>query len=442
MKHKPTTIPFPGNNPTFLVTWLGQVVSLVGSGLTSFALGVWVFERTGSPTLFAYIGLFAVLPKVFFSPAAGALVDRFDRRKIMILSDTGAGLSTLFISLMIFSGRLELWHIYLSAAANALCGTFQWPAYSASVAQLVPQERLSRANGMIQFGRAAAEIFSPLLAGTLMVSIQLEGVILIDVVTFFFAIFTLLTVRFPQLENKPARIKPSNFKAEMTFGWRYIQTHRGLLNLLLFLLVVNFLWGIVGALIVPMILSFTSSEILGTIITIAGAGMLTGSILMSVWGGPKRRVRGIIFFELISGVCFMLMGFRPNFWLVAVGAFGAHLTIAIVYGLNQTIWQTIVEPENHGRVFAAQQMFRSFTTPIAYLSAGPLAEKLIEPLIASKGMLSLKLTALVGSGAGRGIGLIFVLMGLVKIMISISAFLNPRIRLIEAKAPHASTTYL
>ena len=430
-------VPFTDNMPTFLVTWFGQVVSLVGSGLTSFALGVWVFERTGSPTLFAFIGLFAVLPKVIFSPIAGALVDRFDRRKVMILADAGAGLSTLFIALMLFTGRLELWHIYLSATASSLCGTFQWPAYIATVTQLVPQKNLSRANGMNQFGRAAAEIFSPLLAGLLVLTIQLEGVILIDVATFIFAMLMLLMVRFPMLESKPAEDDLSTFKCDLTFGWRYILTRKGLLNLLFFQVTVNFIWGMVGALIVPMILNFTSPDKLGAIITIAGTGMLTGSLLMTAWGGFRRRVTSVIFFEFLSGICFVLMGLRPEFWLVAVGAFGAHITIAIVFGSNQTLWQTKVEPKNQGRVFAAQQMFASLASPLAYLLAGPLAENIFEPWMVSGGALSYKLSSLLGSGAGRGIGLMFVLMGLAKITISVLAYLNPRVRLIEDELPDA-----
>jgi MFS family permease len=435
MKTERKIKPLTGRMPVFLVTWLGQVISLVGSGLTSFALGVWVFERTGSPTLFAFIGLSAVLPKVIFSPIAGALVDRFDRRKVMILADAGAGLSTLFIALMLFSGRLELWHIYLSTAANSLCGAFQWPAYTATVTRLVPQKHLGRANGMNQFGRAAAEIFSPLLAGVLVLTIQLEGVILIDVATFIFAMMTLLMVRFPRLKTRPAGEKLAAFKDDLTFGWRYILARRGLLSLLSFQVTVNFIWGMVGALIVPMILSFTSADKLGAVITIAGTGMLTGSLLMTFWGGPKRRINGVIFFELISGICFMLMGLRPEFWPVAVGAFGAHITIAIVFGSNQALWQTKVETENQGRVFAAQQMFASLASPLAYLSAGPLAEKIFEPLMATGGALSLKLSLLLGAGAGRGIGLMFILMGLVKIMVSVLSYLNPRVRLIEDELP-------
>jgi DHA3 family macrolide efflux protein-like MFS transporter len=427
--------PLTGGLPAFIITWLGQVVSLIGSGLTSFALGVWVFQRSGSPTLFALIGLFAVLPRVIFSPVAGVLVDRWDRRLVMILADAGAGLSTLFIALMLFAGRLELWHIYLASAASSLCGTFQWPAYTASITQWVPQKHLGRANGMIQFGRAAAEIFSPLLAGVLVLTIQLEGVILIDVATFIFAMLTLLLVRFPHLTREVAPDDLATFKRDLTFGWSYILARKGLLNLLFFQTTVNFIWGMVGALIVPMILSFTSSDKLGAIITIAGTGMLTGSLLMTTWGGPKRRINGVIFFELLSGVCFTLMGLRPEFWLVAVGAFGAHITIAVVFGSNQALWQTKVEPENQGRVFASRQMVASAASPLAYLLAGPLAEEIFEPLMASGGTINLKLSPLLGSGMGRGIGLMFVLMGLVKIAISVLGYLNPRVRLVEDELP-------
>jgi MFS transporter, DHA3 family, macrolide efflux protein len=419
------------NISVFITIWFGQVISLVGSGLTSFALGVWVFERTGSPTQFALIGLFAVLPKVVLSPIAGAIVDRWDRRKVMILADAGAGLSTLFVALMLFSHQLELWHIYLSAALSSSFGAFQWPAYMATVGQLVPAEQLGRANGLNQFGRAAAEIFSPLIAGVLVLRIQLEGVILIDVVTFLLAMVTLFIARFPGLDTSPVSDKLATFKRDLTFGWRYIVRREGLLNLLIFQTLVNFIWGMVGALIVPMILGFTSSDKLGAIITIAGVGMLTGSLLMTAWGGPKQRIKGVLYFELLSGFCFMLMGFRPEFWLVALGAFGAHVTIAIVFGSNQAIWQSKVEAENQGRVFATQQMFASLAAPLAYLLAGSLAENIFEPWMSSGAALSSKLQIVIGSEAGRGIGLMFILMGMSKVGVSFWGFLNPSIRNVE-----------
>jgi DHA3 family macrolide efflux protein-like MFS transporter len=214
MKIKPIT----AGLPAFALTWIGQVVSLVGSGLTSFALAVWVFERTGSPTLFAIIGLSSVLPRVIFSPVAGALVDRWDRRKVMILADAGAGLSTTIIAVLLFANRLELWHIYLTAALSSAFGAFQWPAYTAVVSQLVSHKQLGRANGMNQFGRAAVEILSPMLAGVLVLGIGLEGVILIDVATFLVAMLTLSIVRIPILEVTRGGEGLIEFKRDLIFG--------------------------------------------------------------------------------------------------------------------------------------------------------------------------------------------------------------------------------
>jgi DHA3 family macrolide efflux protein-like MFS transporter len=422
----------------FIIVWLGQLVSLVGSGLTSFALGLWVYEQTGSVTQFALIGLFTALPNIVLSPLAGALVDRWDRRWAMILSDTGAGLCTLMIAFLFLTSRIEVWQIYLAAGASAAFGTFQWPAYSAAMTLLVPKKYLGRANGMVQFGQAAAEILAPALAGVLVLTTRVQGILLIDFVTFFFAVTTLLLVRFPGLETTTAaQARKDSLWREASYGWRFITARRGLLGLLVFFAVVKFLWGMVGALIAPMILGFTSADVLGAIISIAGGGMLAGSLLMSAWGGPKRRIDGVLHFELLSGLCFLLIGLRPSAWPVALGAFGAHLTIAIIYGSNQAIWQSKVPPNVQGRVFATQQMVAKSTTPLAYLIAGPLADKLFEPLLASDGPLTGSIGQITGVGPGRGIGLLFIVMGILKVAVTLGGYLYPRIRLVEDELPDA-----
>jgi DHA3 family macrolide efflux protein-like MFS transporter len=427
---------------TFLIIWLGQVVSLVGSGLTSFALGVWVFERIGSATQFALIGLAAVLPRVVLSPLAGTVVDRWDRRRVMIVSDAGAGLSTLVVALLLLVARLDLWHIYLLASVSAAFGTLQWPAFAATTTLLVSKENLGRANGMVQFGQAASEILAPALAGVLMGVIRLEGVILIDGATFVFAVMTLLRVRLPQPGVVGASMpEDGRLWQGLSFGWRYISARPGLLGLLVLLAAVDFLWGMVGALITPMILSWTSSDALGAIISIAGAGMLTGSLIMSAWGGPQRRINGVLNVEMLSGFCFVLIGLRPSFWLVAAGAFGAHVTIAIVFGCNQAIWQSKVAPQVQGRVFATQQMVARSAVPLAYLLAGPLADHVFRPLMAVDGPLAGSLGPVLGTGAGRGIGLLFVLMGAIKVVIVLLSRLNPHLRNVEDELPEAAMGY-
>jgi hypothetical protein len=314
----------------------------------------------------------------------------------------------------------------------------QWPAYAAATTLLVPKEHLGRANGMIQFGRAAAEILAPSLAGVLVRTIQLEGVILIDLATFAFAILSLLPVRFPAPTRPAAHGEEHRaFWHEMTFGWRYISQRAGLAALLAVSVVINFLWGMVGALIVPMILGFASSDRLGLIISIAGTGMLAGSLAMSTWGGPKRRVLGVLGFEFISGLCFVLIGLRPAFWPTAVGAFCAHVTIAIVSGSNQAIWQSKVEPGVQGRVFAAQHMIARAAAPLAYLLAGPLADRVFEPLLTAGGLLAGSVGRVLGTGPGRGIGLLFVAMGACKMAVAAAGYAHPRVRLVEDELPDA-----
>jgi hypothetical protein len=339
---------------------------------------------------------------------------------------------------LFLTNRIEVWQIYLAAGASAAFGTFQWPAYSAAMTLLVPKKHLGRANGMVQFGQAAAEILAPALAGVLVLTTRVQGILLIDFVTFFFAVTTLLLVRFPGPETTTAaQARKDSLWREASYGWRFITARRGLLGLLVFFAVVKFLWGMVGALIAPMILGFTSADVLGAIISIAGGGMLAGSLLMSAWGGPKRRIDGVLHFELLSGLCFLLIGLRPSAWPVALGAFGAHLTIAIIYGSNQAIWQSKVPPNVQGRVFATQQMVAKSTTPLAYLTAGPLADKLFEPLLASDGPLTGSIGQITGVGPGRGIGLLFIVMGILKVAVTLGGYLYPRIRLVEDELPDA-----
>jgi DHA3 family macrolide efflux protein-like MFS transporter len=422
----------------FVIVWFGQLISVVGSGLTSFALGVWVFQRTGSATQFALIGLSAVLPRVLISPLAGVVVDRWDRRRLMILSDAGAGFSTLILVFLLATNQLDTWHIYLIAAVNAAVSAVQWPAYAATTTLLVPKEHLGRANGMVQFGQAAAEILAPALAGIFIQTVRLEGVILIDFATFLFAVATLSIVRFPRpAANGRDEVGHASLGQDITLGWKYIAARPGLLGLLIFFAVVNLLWGVVGALITPMILGFTSSQTLGFLISVAGVGMLTGSLAMGLWGGPKRRINGVLGFEFLSGVCFVLMGLRPSFWPVALGAFGAHITIAIVFGCNQAIWQSKVAPDVQGRVFATQQMVAKAAAPLAYLLSGPLVDRYLEPLFATTGPMTESLGQVIGAGPGRGIGFLFVLMGIVKMGVVLFGYASPSIRYVEEELPDA-----
>ena len=338
---------------TFLLIWFGQLISLTGSGLTGFALGVWVYLRTGSATQFALISLFTTLPGILFSPIAGAFVDRWDRRWAMVISDSGSGLCTLSVGLLILSGRLEVWHIYIAMGISSTFSAFQWPAYSAATTLLVPKKHLGRASGMVQMGEAAALIVSPVLAGALMGGIGVQGVILIDFVTYLFALVTLLVVRVPRPEiTAEGRAGQGSLLREASYGWTYIHARPGLLGLLLFFAMVNFGTGIVQVLFTPLVLSFTTVTVLGLLLTIGGIGFLIGSLTMSVWGGPRRRILGILGANLLMGSALFLAGFPPRAWIIGVAVFLFFFSSPITNGCSQAIWQVKTAPDVQGRVFA------------------------------------------------------------------------------------------
>ena len=424
----------------FTTVWLGQVVSVVGSQLTCFALGVWVYQRTGSAMKFALISFFAILPSVVLAPVAGALVDRWDRRWMMILGDVGAGLGTLTIWPLLATGRLEIWHIYLATAFISTCSNLQEPAYIAATTLLVPKKHLARASGMNQLGPAVAQIAAPMLAGALLVTIGIQKIILIDLITFLFAVFTMLIVRIPKPEassNGREQGKEISLLGDVAYGWNYVKARPGLLGLLLFFAVINFTQGIVVVLIDPLVLGFASVSELGIVASIAGCGILVGALVMSTWGGPKRRINGVFGSILLRVVLLFLGGIQPSVALVAVASFLFLFNCQITLSCSQALWQTKVPPGAQGRVFAMRQAVTWVTYPLAYLSAGPLAENVFEPLLAVDGPLAGSVGRIMGTGPGRGIGLLYIVLGCCSLLITAVAYLHPRIRMVEDELPDA-----
>jgi DHA3 family macrolide efflux protein-like MFS transporter len=397
----------------FIVVWAGQLVSTLGSGLTSFALGVWVYEATGSATLFAINMLIWILPNILLSPVAGVLSDRWDRRRVMLLSDTGAGLSSLFVVVMLLTGELDVWHVYVATFFNSAFGVFQWPAYSAATSQLVPKEHLGRAGGMTQIGEAISRLAAPALAGALFVNVGMKAILLIDVATYFVALGTLIAIRFPRPNaTGEGQAGKGSFWKEAVYGWTYIRKRPGLLGLLIVFAGLNFLLGVTYPLLTPMLLDMTSPDVVGVVDSIGGLGMLAGTLVMSAWGGPKRRITGIYAAEMLAGLSVLLLGLRPSIPLIAVAGFGIMLGMPVSNGCSQAIWQTKVAPDVQGRVFSIRSMIAFSIEPVAYVVAGPLAGRLCEPWMAEGGRLAPIFGPVIGVGPGRGIGLMFVAAGL------------------------------
>jgi DHA3 family macrolide efflux protein-like MFS transporter len=424
---------------TFRIVWLGQLLSLFGSGLTTFALGVWVYERTGSMTRFALVLLSGSLPGVLLLPVAGFLADRWDRRLTMILSDAGAGLGALALALMFFSGRVEIGWIYALLIFSSSLATFQRPAYSAAVAQFVPKESLTKANGMVRTAQAVAQLFAPLLAGVLLSFLRIGTIILLDLCSFCIAVASLLMVRFPALSAAAgaAAAQKGSWRQEMTEGWSYLAARGGLLSLMVFFAAINFSAGFANALIQPLILSFASPQVLGTALTLAGIGLLAGSIVMSLWGGPKRRVLGIFGSLPFAGLGLVLAGLRPSIPLITAGLFLAFFTLPFMEGSTSAIVQSKVDPKVQGRVFAVTYVIAGCMAPLSYVLAGPLTDFVFEPLLAPGGRLAGTVGVLIGVGKGRGMALMLMLVGVAILLTTAVGYSIPRLRRVEEDLPDA-----
>jgi MFS transporter, DHA3 family, macrolide efflux protein len=417
---------------TFLLVAFGQIISVTGSALTGFALGVWVYQETHSTILYSLILLFTVLPSLLLAPLAGVIVDRWDRRIVMIASDGGAALCTVSLLMLVATGKLQIWQIYVIMGLNSVMRGLQAPAYLASVSILVPKIQLGRANGVLQMESTASYLLAPFLAGWMLDRIGIIGVFGIDLVTFVFAILTLLWVRFPRpTGGEWDQNELRSLWRETLSGWRFISARPGFLGLVALFALGNYANIMTDTIMPPMLLELASPTIVGGVLSTGGVGMLVGTLVMSAWGGPKRRVLGVLAFKGFAGLAVMAIGLSHSVEWIALATFFYFLPFPLVNGIDQAIWQSKVPLQLQGRVFATRRMIAHSMIPIAYLTAGPLSDTIFKPLLTHNGRFAILLGWMFGIGPGRGIGLLVFLMGLFIVVLSLFAAFNPRIWNIE-----------
>ncbi len=428
----------PHNITAFVIIWLGQFVSMAGSFMTSFALGIWAWEKTGSAQALAMVGVFTYAPLIIVTPLVGALVDRWNRKLVMMLSDLGAVLSSVVIFLLYTSGRLEIWHIYAATAFASAFQAFQWPAYSASVTLMVPKKHYSRASGMISMVESTSNIIGPVLAGALIGVIGVKGILLIDITTFFVAIFTLLIVVVPQPVINKVKFTLQSFWQDTTFGFRYIFARPGLLGLQLVFFSANFMTVIGWAVISPMVLARTGdAQLLGFIESFAAVGGLVGAVFLTLWGGPKRLVNGILLGWMLNGLLGrFLMGVTQQSWIWMVSVFLLAFFMPTINGSNQALWQKKVPPDQQGRVFTVRRFIAQITIPISMALSGWLADNVFEPAFtSSEGWGTRLFSGLVGTGPGAGLSLMIAISGIMVTLVGLAGTFSGAIRNVEARLP-------
>lgn len=409
---------------TFTIIWFGQLVSTIGSYITAFAFTLWIWDVTGSVTALAMIGFFSQVPSIPVTLVAGVIVDRWNRKHLMVLSDSIAILSTVGIGMLHLTDQLHLWHLYLAASFNGGFGQVQQLAYQASLSTLVPPAQLTRANSMNSSVHYGSVIVGPALAGVLYPQVGLSGILLIDGLTFGVAIATLLCISIPQ-PPAPSSTPNETLVRKLTVGFHRVWRRSDLRSLLLISSLFWFFHDFGEALYDPMILARSggSAQILASTATAAGVGGVLGAILLSIWGGPRRALNGMFAGFVGAGISKTLFGLgrSPLIWIPA--QFCSSLNFPLLGSSETALWMRNIAPEMQGRVFAAIALVGHGVSAIATLIAGPLADRVFEPLLQSDHPLATPLALIAGTEPGAGIATLYVVSSIGLIGVGLSGYL-------------------
>jgi DHA3 family macrolide efflux protein-like MFS transporter len=428
----------PSSLRGFVVVWFGQVISLLGSAMTWFALMIWAYDLTGQATPLALLGAFTFGATILFSPVAGALVDRWNRKLVLLFSDATAGLATLVVLGLYLAGLLQIWHLYVIGFLAGTFQAFQYPAYAAAITMMVPKEHYARAGGMLELAWAASSVLAPLLAGILLGKIGLAGIMVIDLLTFLFAIVSILFISVPQPPRSGIGSEAQgSIWQESSYGFRYIKARPSLLSLLTLSAVVNLVDYAGFTLFPPMILARTGGNemVLGSVQSVGAIGGVVGGALLTMWGGSRRRIHGVLIGWALSSFGILLMGIGRGVTVWLLASFAYAFFEPFVNGSSQAIWQVKVAPDVQGRVFATQFLVSQITMPIAMLFVGPLADHVFEPAMMPGGPLAEAFGWLVGLGPGAGMALMCVFAGLLAILVPLLGYAIPLVRDVEHLIP-------
>ena len=421
----------------FTIIWIGQLISLIGTALFSFAIGIWLYQRTGLATTITTMIFFSNIPRIVLSPFAGALVDRWNRKLTMMISDLASGLTTIIVLALMGSGSLQIWELYLLMALSSAFESFQFPAFSSSITLLVEKKHYARTSAMMSLAEEGSRVLAPILAAALLVTIKLEGIILIDIISFLVAIGTLLLVPIPQPKRSEAGLKArGGLLKEAGYGFRYIFSNPSLMGLQINFIMVNLL-AMSTVLRTPMILARTGNDevTLGIVSSITAIGGVAGGLAMSIWGGPQRRIHGVFGGLILVNLGRAIMGLGQDVYVWSLTGFFVLFFIAVCNSSNQAIWQAKTPTDVQGRVFAARRVTGQLSFPLAALIAGPLSDRWFEPAMRAGGSLAPVFGELVGTGPGAGMSLLIFCAAIVGIMVPSLSYAIPAFRNVEDIVP-------
>ena len=417
---------------TFLLLWVTQSFSALGSAMTSFALVVWSYQQQGSALTTSLLSICSYAPYVLFSIFAGALSDRWNKKAIMLASDSFAAACTLTVLLLFRAGRLEIWVLYIVNALNGLMNTMQQPASDVAISLLSPQKHYQKVSGLRSFSNSLVTILAPVLATALLAAAGLQAVIFFDLGTFAAAFLTLAGwIQIPKAREGTSPAEPPLRAARQ--GLRYLKENRGILHLILFLAIINFTASIYNAALPAMLLSRQGAgePALALVDTFAGIATMGGSVLVSIAPPPKSRVRVIfnsLLFSMSTENFFLAFGRSTPIW--CLGAVLGWACIPFMNANMDVLLRTRIPIDMQGRVYAARNALQFFTIPLGYFLGGLLIDQVFEPFMATQSSGSFW-AVLFGTGKGSGAALLFFVIGMTGMLSCLPFYRGRHIRALE-----------
>jgi len=406
-------------NKKFLVFWLAGLIAAVGSGMTAFGIGVYIFERTDSAFIKSMISLVAFLPTILAGPFAGTLADRFDRRKLMVLGDGLSSIGILFVLYAIKFTESNILLIGVGVFLSALFSSLIEPATKATVSDMLDEEDYTKASGLLQLAESARFLVAPVLCAFVMARGGLGTVLLIDLLTIFTTAGAVLYIAKGLPKSRKESAHEQADKQSLRQGFEVINQNQGIRVLVLFMSVLTFMVGTIQELSTPLVLSFTTFETLSLMITIAALGMVVSSLFI---GGLEMKGHKIMIFSIaafMAGVAMVGFGALENVFSLTVSGFLFFATLPFMNSIADFFVRVNIPNHLQGRVFGIIATVSQLGYLLAYALSGFLSDFVFRPLLSEGGALAGTVGSVIGVGSGRGIGLLIILEGFILVVFAI-----------------------
>jgi len=403
--------------------------------MTSIGVGIWVFSETGRTAPLLLTSFFNELPGMLAGGLAGVLVDRWDRRWVMILSDAGQAIGSVLLMVSFLSGHFEVWHLYGVAFLQGIFSAFQSPAERAATTMLVPEEGRERANAIKETSFPLAGVVAPVFTGLLYTAVGIAGLIFIDLLTFLVAVVFLLLISIPHPEPSEIGLaSQGGFWREARGALYFVTQRRAFFVFMLFTAFINFMLNGPLDLTLPYLILLTHSEkVAGSIIGVTSLGAFAGASLVALWGGTRPRMKTIFWGLILTSIMFMFFGVLRRPIPIGISLFLLFLNLPVMQAMYISILQVKSPPDLQGRVFALNDQMGFIGSTTSFALTGYLVDHVINPAVGGENWALIQ--RILGRGPGAGIGLVEVVTGIIILVTTLLVFASVQIRDLEARLP-------